>query len=163
MDRLWSPWRYRYITESAADAGEPPACVFCAKFSSGNDEAALIVHRAEHNAVLLNLYPYTSGHLMVIPYAHVSTLDECPANVLAELILLAQKAERRLREEYRCEGLNIGFNIGACAGAGVAGHLHLHLVPRWPGDANFMTTVGETRVLPEELSVTYRRLATGWE
>lgn len=163
MDRLWSPWRYRYITAPGPDAAGEPACIFCQKFASGNDEAALIIHRADHNAVLLNLYPYTSGHLMVIPYAHVSTLDECPPGVLAELILLAQKAERRLRAEYRCEGLNIGFNIGACAGAGVAGHLHLHLVPRWPGDANFMTTVGETRVLPEELSVTYRRLATGWD
>lgn len=120
------------------------------------------MHRARHNAVILNLYPYTSGHLMVVPYAHVSTLEDCPAEVLSELILLAQAAEARLRAEYRCEGLNIGFNIGASAGAGVAGHLHLHLVPRWPGDANFMTTIGETRVLPEDLSDTYRRLSGGW-
>ncbi len=161
MDRLWSPWRYRYISASET-APDRPACVFCSKLLAGDDRAALIVHRARHNAVILNLYPYTSGHLMVVPYAHVPTLEACPAEVLSELILLAQQAEARLRAEYRCEGLNIGFNIGASAGAGVAGHLHLHLVPRWTGDANFMTTVGETRVLPEELPDTYRRLSGGW-
>lgn len=154
MDHLWSPWRYRYVTAGVA----PEGCIFCAMAASSDDVASLVIHRARHNFVVLNRYPYTSGHLMIVPYAHASTLGETPAEALAELILLAQRAEVNLRAAYRCPGLNMGFNIGECAGAGVAQHVHFHVLPRWPGDANFMTAVGETRVMPEDLSESYRKL-----
>lgn len=159
MDYLWSPWRYRYVV-----AGErPPGCVFCTMSASQNDAESLVVHRGRHNFVVLNLFPYASGHLMVVPYAHTSTLEQTSPEALTELILLAQRAETLLRETYRCPGLNLGFNIGESAGAGVAQHLHFHVVPRWPGDANFMTTLGETRVIPEDLAESYRKLsALAW-
>lgn len=155
MERLWSPWRYRYVSK----ATPADACIFCAKHAGRNDEENLIVHRGRHNFILLNLYPYTTGHLMVAPYAHVAMLDELPAEAAAELMELTQAAVRRLREVYRPHGLNVGMNLGECAGAGIAGHLHMHILPRWPGDANFMTTIGETRVMPEELPETWRRLS----
>ena len=156
MDFLWSPWRYRYVTSGAPPAG----CIFCTKPTEGRDEEHYILHRGTACYVLLNLYPYASGHLMVVPLQHVSTLEECPRDALLEMALLAQRAEANLRRVYRCEGVNIGFNIGKCAGAGVAGHLHQHLVPRWAGDSNFMAVLGETRVLPEELPETYRKLSS---
>ena len=156
MDFLWSPWRYRYVTSGIST----PGCIFCTKPAEQRDAEHFILHRGQHCYVLLNLYPYASGHLMVVPFTHVSTLEECPRPALLEMALLAQRAEANLREVYRCEGLNIGFNIGKCAGAGVAGHLHQHLVPRWTADANFMAVLGETRVLPEELTETYRKLSS---
>mgnify|MGYP000982321908 CR=1 FL=1 len=140
-------------------ASPADACIFCAKHAGHNDEENLILHRGRHNFVLLNLYPYTTGHLMVAPYAHIAMLDELPPEAAAELMELTQSAVRRLREVYRPQGLNIGMNLGECAGAGIAGHLHMHVLPRWPGDANFMTTIGETRVMPEELPETWRRLS----
>ena len=124
-----------------------------------NDAHSLVVHRARHNFVVLNRYPYTSGHSMVVPYAHHASLTQTAADTLTELIRLAQRAEQLLQDAYRCPGLNMGFNLGECAGAGVAQHLHFHIVPRWPGDANFMTAVGETRVMPEELDQSYRKLS----
>jgi ATP adenylyltransferase len=128
-----------------------------------DDAATLIVHRAKRNFVVLNRYPYTSGHLMVVPYVHASTLEETEDETLSELILLAKLAERNLRNVYRCSGLNLGFNIGESAGAGVAQHVHFHVLPRWSGDINFMTAIGETRVIPEELDETYRKLtAVDW-
>jgi len=131
--------------------------------SASHDAQSLIVHRAGHNFVVLNRYPYTSGHLMVVPYRHVSTLDQAPPEALTELILLGRCAETNLRRAYSCGGLNLGFNIGECAGAGIAQHLHFHALPRWPGDANFMTSIAETRVLPEDLSESYRKLsALNW-
>jgi ATP adenylyltransferase len=154
MDRLWSPWRYRYVSQ--ADAGGP--CIFCAKSAGNNDAADYVVHRGHSNFILLNLYPYTTGHLMVAPYLHVATLEEAPEETVIEMMRLTRKAEVALRSVYRPHGLNIGMNIGECAGAGVAGHIHMHVLPRWPADANFMTTVGETRVLPEDLDVTYEKL-----
>jgi ATP adenylyltransferase len=108
--------------------------------------------------VLLNLYPYTTGHLMVAPYAHVPTLSESEPSALQEMMLLAQRAEAALRKAYNPSGFNMGLNIGESAGAGIAGHIHMHVLPRWPGDANFMTTIGETRVLPEDLDTTYAKL-----
>lgn len=110
----------------------------------------------------LNRFPYSGGHLLILPNAHVASLRECSADVLSELILLAQKSEEILKRVYDCPGLNMGLNLGTSAGAGVAGHLHLHVVPRWNGDVNFMTSIGETRVLPEELATTYGRLAGRW-
>jgi ATP adenylyltransferase len=155
MDRLWSPWRYQYISQAA----EPAGCIFCVKPAEGRDAENYILHRGERCYALLNLYPYTSGHLMVAPYEHVATLEDTPAETAADMMRLTRAAEHHLRAVYRPEGLNVGMNIGKCAGAGVAGHIHMHVVPRWTGDANFMSTVGETRVLPEELSVTYEKLS----
>lgn len=154
MERLWSPWRYRYVTA----ASPSDDCIFCAKLAANNDEATLIVHRAERNFVVLNLYPYTNGHLMIAPYEHVPTLGEAHPDARVEMMELMARAEKALFETYHPEGVNIGMNIGEAAGAGVAGHIHMHLLPRWYGDVNFMTTIAESRVLPEDLETTYSRL-----
>lgn len=155
MDRLWSPWRFRYISKA-----EPTdACIFCAKPARNEDREDLILFRGVRNFVLLNLYPYTNGHLMVAPYEHVATLEEAPEETAAELMSLTRRAQGHLREVYRAPGYNVGMNIGASAGAGVAGHIHMHVLPRWPGDANFMTTVAETRVMPEDLDTTWAKLS----
>ncbi len=153
MDHLWSPWRYRYVSQEA-----PQECIFCAKVSDKKDAENFVLFRARRNFALLNLYPYTTGHLMIAPYQHVATLEEADPQILEEMIRLARLAECSLRAVYRPRGFNLGMNIGECAGAGVAGHLHLHVLPRWPADVNFLTTIGETRVLPEDLPTTYRRL-----
>lgn len=126
--------------------------------AAGNDEEDLVVYRGKHNFVLLNRFPYTSGHLMVAPYRHAPDLAGITDAAADELMALTRAAERHIRHVYRPDGLNLGMNIGASAGAGVAGHIHMHVLPRWAGDVNFMTAIGETRVLPEELSVTWRRL-----
>jgi ATP adenylyltransferase len=154
MDRLWTPWRYSYITSASPGEG----CVFCHAHGEGDDEANLIVQRGRLNYILLNLYPYNSGHLMIAPYAHVAALEECPAEASSEMFEMAVRCEGILRREYRAQGINLGMNIGSAAGAGVAGHIHMHVVPRWAGDANFMTVAGETRVLPEDLKTTWRRM-----
>ncbi|MEO8097361.1 MAG: HIT domain-containing protein [Acidobacteriota bacterium] len=154
MDRLWSPWRYRYVST----ASQSDDCIFCVKPAADEDAANYIVLRAERNFVLLNLYPYTTGHLMIAPYEHVATLHEAHPETLAEMMRLAVRVEKALRDTYKPDGINMGMNLGEAAGAGVAGHIHLHMLPRWTGDANFMTTVAETRVLPEELALTYQRL-----
>ena len=153
MDYLWTPWRYQYV--SAAPAQE---CLFCAKAASTNDAENLIVHRGARSFVLLNLYPYTTGHLMVAPYAHVATLEATDEETLTEMMVLTRRAERHLRAVYQPRGFNVGLNIGECAGAGVAAHLHIHVLPRWPGDTSFMTVVGETRIVPEALAQTYQKL-----
>ncbi len=155
MDRLWSPWRYRYV--SHASAGD--ACIFCEKAAQDRDAENYILHRGSSNFVLLNLFPYTTGHLMIVPYQHVPTLGEASTDTVVEMMMLARSAEKHLRAVYHPLGLNLGMNIGECAGAGVAGHIHMHVLPRWPADANFMTTVGETRVLPEDLESTFEKLA----
>ncbi len=154
MDRLWSPWRYTYI--QSASQSDP--CIFCAKAAENRDQENLIVHRAARNFVLLNLYPYTNGHLMIVPYEHVATLEEAQPETLAEMMRLTRECEGHLRSAYRPHGINLGMNIGESAGAGIAGHIHMHMLPRWVGDANFMTVVGETRVLPEALETTYAKL-----
>jgi ATP adenylyltransferase len=153
MDRLWSPWRYRYVSKKGLEE-----CIFCVNPALHDDKGTYIIHRAQKNFVLLNLYPYTSGHLMIAPYAHVPSLSECEPSTLQEMMLLAQRAEAALRKAYSPTGFNMGLNIGESAGAGIAGHIHMHVLPRWPGDANFMTTIGETRVIPEDLDTTYRKL-----
>lgn len=155
MDYLWSPWRYRYVS-TASPADE---CIFCVLPAQQADERNYLVYRGELNFIVLNLYPYTTGHLMIAPYAHLASLEETPGETLAEMMLLIRRAEKHLRAIYRPQGLNIGMNIGECAGAGIAGHLHAHVLPRWPADANFMSTIGETRVLPEDLATTYQKLA----
>jgi ATP adenylyltransferase len=154
MDHLWSPWRFRYVSKADANL----ECVFCKKASENRDRENLIVHRGSACFVVLNLFPYTTGHMMVVPYEHAATLEEAGEDSVMEMMQLTREASRHLRSVYRPKGLNIGMNIGECAGAGIAGHLHMHILPRWPGDVNFMTTVGETRVLPEDLDVTYEKL-----
>jgi ATP adenylyltransferase len=155
MDYLWTPWRYQYLTA----AGKPDGCIFCAAAADSDDRGHLVIHRAARNFLILNRFPYTNGHLMIVPYQHAASLGELPAETLAEMMLLAQTTERNLRAVYKPDGLNMGLNLGASAGAGIAGHVHLHALPRWMGDANFMTVVGETRVLPEDLDVTWQRLS----
>ena len=155
MENLWSPWRYDYIASVGAT---PVSCPFCVDTDTRHDPERLIVHRGRHNFIILNLYPYTLGHFMVVPYLHTSRFDSAPPEQTAEMMVLVQRGMSALRRLYRPEGFNVGMNLGHCAGAGVREHFHMHVVPRWIGDANFMTITGETRVLSEELSVTYRRL-----
>ena len=155
MDYLWSPWRYKYLTQSE----QPEGCIFCAMAAyPDRDAEMLIVLRGEHNFIVLNRFPYTSGHLMVVPYFHTADLAGIDAAAAAEMMELVRRSESALRALYRPDGLNLGMNIGESAGAGIAGHIHMHVLPRWWGDANFMTTIGETRVLPEDLAVTWSRL-----
>lgn len=156
MDHLWSPWRYRYVQK--ADP-QHDACIFCRKSSEADDTRNLIVHRARNNFIILNLYPYTTGHLMVAPYQHVSLLEDASPEAVQEMMLLARKAQQNLARIYRPHGFNLGMNLGESAGAGIAGHIHLHVLPRWTGDANFMSTVAETRVMPEDLAITYQKLS----
>ena len=126
--------------------------------AAGNDRESLIVHRAELNFVVLNRFPYTSGHLMVVPYQHSSDLAGIDERTASEMMALTRAAEKHLKVVYRPDGVNLGMNIGESAGAGIAGHIHMHVLPRWHGDANFLSTVGETRVLPETLDITWQRL-----
>jgi ATP adenylyltransferase len=154
MDYLWTPWRYAYVSGTEKSAG----CVFCEVAKEQDDAKALIVHRGEHCFVILNAYPYTPGHVMIVPYAHLDELRKLPTDGANEMMALAQKVETVLRELYRPDGINLGMNIGKAAGAGIAGHIHMHVVPRWVADANFMSVVGETRVLPETLDVTWKRI-----
>lgn len=154
MDYLFTPWRYAYIT----NADKAPSCVFCDKLRENNDRLALIVHRGEHCFVILNAFPYTSGHVMVVPYEHVDELRKLSAPAAQEMMALTQRLEGILRGLYRPDGLNLGMNLGKAAGAGVAGHIHMHILPRWIADANFASVIGETRVLPEDLDTTYRRI-----
>jgi len=138
----------------------PPAiCIFCAaQKNPADDENNFVLHRGAHNFVILNLYPYITGHLMIAPFAHVGELDSAPKEVTDEMMDLAKHCETALRDVYHPDGFNLGMNLGRAGGAGIADHIHLHIMPRWAGDANFMTTVGETRVLPEDLSTTYQKL-----
>ncbi len=157
MDYLWSPWRYKYMAE--VTSGTQPECFFCdAAAAKGRDEETLVVYRGKKMFAILNRYPYTSGHVMVAPYAHVAELNLCEPDALAEMMGLARKVETAFKVNYKPDGMNLGMNLGKAAGAGVAGHLHLHILPRWVGDTNFMTVVGETRVHPEELQTTYAKL-----
>jgi len=159
VDRLWSPWRLEYITNTSP--GQPQyACIFCeAQKNAVPDAGSLVVYRGLHNFVILNKYPYTSGHLMIAPNEHLGHLSAAPKEVTDEMMDLVKRSQRALIDVYNPEGFNVGMNLGKVAGAGVADHLHMHILPRWGGDTNFMSTVGETRVLPEDLSVTYQKLS----
>jgi ATP adenylyltransferase len=182
MDRLWTPWRYSYVSggrigrKGVPDelAGWPEDqdldCVMCnlaasVQWAIGTgmpreeaERAALIVETGKNCFVCLNRYPYSSGHVMVVPYAHLQSFAALPAETATELTFTAQRVETGLRSIYHPDGLNLGLNLGEAAGAGVAEHLHLHVLPRWKGDTNFMTTVADTRILPEELPVTWEKL-----
>jgi len=156
MDYIWTPWRYQYITNLIA--GEKPDCIFCDAAKRTDDEVTLVVHRGVSSFVILNRFPYTSGHLMIVPYKHTAELSGLDAATLTEMMQLAQRAEAAFKSLYKPDGLNFGMNLGRAAGAGIAGHLHLHGLPRWIGDASFLSVTGETRVLPEDLSTTFTRL-----
>ena len=153
MDYLWTPWRYAYVT-----ADPITGCIFCDLPKAGDDVRAHIVHRAQYCYIVLNTFPYTPGHVMVVPFAHLDELQRLPVEAAHEMMTLSQKMERVLRQLYAPDGVNLGMNIGKAAGAGVAGHIHMHVLPRWVADANFVSVVGETRVLPETLEVTYERI-----
>lgn len=156
--RLWAPWRMSYIVGRKRDGG----CVFCDKPALGDDDAALVVLRGEHCYVILNSFPYNNGHLMVVPFAHVAALDELPEAARAELIELTSASISALRRAYDPEGFNLGINQGVAAGAGIAGHIHQHVVPRWAADTNFMPVIGDARVLPESLGDTRDRVASAF-
>jgi ATP adenylyltransferase len=152
MDRLWSPWRLAYVTASHTTTD----CIFCDAWS--DTHAELVLLRGRHAFVILNLYPYNNGHVMVAPSRHIKTLVDLTGEEQSELMAMARWVEMALTEAYRPQGINVGINLGKAAGAGIEDHLHVHLVPRWAGDTNFMTAVAETRVLPEELGQTAARL-----
>jgi ATP adenylyltransferase len=183
MDILWTPWRYRYVStvDTATRQGVPSelaawpgdtGCVFCNLLGASAhavaaglppdqaDRAANIVARGERCFICLNAFPYNSGHVMILPYAHIAELGKLEPAEAQEMMTMAQQLERTLRKIYRPDGINLGMNLGKAAGAGVTGHVHMHMLPRWSGDTNFMTVIGETRVLPEPLEITWERLHT---
>jgi ATP adenylyltransferase len=153
MDYLWTPWRYAYVTAQKASG-----CVFCELPTLGDDAKARIVYRGRHCFIVLNTYPYTPGHVMIVPFAHLDELQMLPVEAAQEMMELSQRMEGVLRQLYKPEGINLGMNIGKAAGAGVEGHIHMHALPRWVADANFVSVVGETRILPESLDITYERI-----
>ena len=155
MEFIWSPWRYDYI---ASGGKRSPSCVFCIGEDRSADAERLVALRGTHNFIILNLFPYTSGHLMIAPYKHLEMLTDAGHEQTSEMMELSKRAIVALQKVYRPEGFNVGMNLGSCAGAGVKEHFHLHVVPRWVGDANFASIIGETRVLPEALSTTYEKL-----
>ncbi len=157
MDILWTPWRFSYVSEGVKQGG----CIFCEKAAAdpSRDPENLIVHRGKRNFVILNLFPYTTGHTMIAPYAHEAALGGLDSETLGEMMEFGQKLERALGQTYHPDGFNMGMNLGRSAGAGVADHVHQHFLPRWTGDSSFMTVIGETRVQPEELATTYQKLA----
>ena len=156
-ERLWAPWRLEYIKGPKADE-----CIFCTKPQAGDDRASYIVRRGEHCFTILNAFPYNNGHLMVAPYRHVPSIEELEADALLELMTMAQESLGALRRAYGPEGFNLGINQGKVAGAGVEHHVHLHVVPRWGADTNFMPVIGGTRVLPQSLSDSYDALTEAY-
>jgi ATP adenylyltransferase len=154
MDYLWTPWRYAYVSTAEKISG----CIFCELPKLGDDARVFIVYRGKTCFVILNSFPYTSGHVMIVPYQHLDELQKLPPEAAHEMIELSQRLEGVLRQLYSPDGVNLGMNIGRAAGAGIAGHIHMHVLPRWVADSNFMTVVGETRVLPEALENTYARI-----
>jgi len=146
MDTIWSPWRRAYVSSGARD----PQCVLCRSLERASEKDSLVVHAGAHNFVVMNLYPYNAGHVMIAPRRHIGSLSEASPEELSDMMGLARRMEQVLAEAYRPDGINLGMNLGKAAGAGVADHIHLHVVPRWVGDTNFMTTVGGTRVIPED-------------
>jgi ATP adenylyltransferase len=159
MDYLWTPWRYAYITSVSKDQGKTGECIFC-DLPKLPDAEAKIVYRGKHCFIILNSFPYTSGHVMVVPFPHLDELQKLPEATAQEMMTLSQRMERVLRQVYSPDGINLGMNVGRAAGAGVAGHIHMHILPRWFGDTNFMTVTGESRVLPEALEETWEKLKT---
>jgi ATP adenylyltransferase len=154
MDYLWTPWRYAYV----ATAEKAKGCVFCEAAAGNDDRKSRIVYRGQQCFIILNTYPYTPGHVMIMPYAHVDELLKLPPEGAHEMIELSQRVEKALRNLYDPDGINLGMNIGKAAGAGIAGHIHMHVLPRWVADANFVSVVCETRILPETLDDTWEKM-----
>jgi ATP adenylyltransferase len=154
--RIWAPWRLPYVKDASKD--HESECIFCIKPAEDDDEENLIVHRGEHCFVILNLFPYTNGHLMIAPYSHLATLPDLEPAVAAEMIALAQRAMVVLDDKYGPHGYNAGLNQGRVAGAGYESHIHFHVVPRWAGDTNYMPVLADTRVMPQSLEDSYRTL-----
>jgi len=159
---MWAPWRMAYVSAENGDEHEGPGCIFCDLPAQDDDVRTHILARGEHCFVILNAYPYASGHLMVVPYAHLDRLTDLPTHALIEMMEFARTAQTALDGAMHPHGFNIGMNQGAAAGAGIADHLHLHVVPRWSGDTNFMTTIGDLRVMPQHLDETYAALRPGF-
>ena len=157
MQRLWSPWRSKYIASGVDSQAE--GCVFCRIAANPDtDKTNFVLYRGEHAFIVLNLYPYITGHLMIVPYLHTNEFHSVAKEISDEMMDLAKRAQAALRDVYSPSGFNMGMNLGSAAGAGIADHLHIHMLPRWSGDTNFMTTVGESRVIPEALEETYAKL-----
>lgn len=154
MEHLWAPWRMAYIDASNKDEG----CIFCTKPREDRDEENLILARGERCFVIMNLFPYNNGHLMIAPYTHVPSIEELDAPTLAELMATAQRCLAALRAAMHPQGYNMGINQGAAAGAGIADHVHFHIVPRWGGDTNFMPVLADVKVMPDFLQNTYRQI-----
>jgi ATP adenylyltransferase len=163
MEHLWSPWRMAYLrNEEASQPAGATGCIFCDLPAAGDDAASQIVQRGPRAYVVLNKYPYNNGHMLIVPYAHVPSLEHLDEPTLTELMRLTNQTLAALRQMYNPQAFNIGANIGAAAGAGIADHVHLHVVPRWAGDTNFMTSVNGVRVIPEDLQETYRLARANW-
>lgn len=160
MQYLWAPWRMAYIR---GEKRRPEGCVFCMKADGSEDDTEHVVARSTHVYVVLNRYPYNSGHLLIVPYTHVQSQEFLPTEALTDLMVTTNRALTALRRLYNPPAFNLGANLGPAAGAGIADHYHFHIVPRWPGDANFMSVVGETRVLPDTLDNSYRELKALWQ
>ena len=158
MDYLWTPWRYAYVSGAQKTSG----CVFCDAAKASDDPKSKIVYRGQNCFVILNTYPYTPGHVMVVPYEHLDELRRLPSEAANEMMSLTQRMEIVLRNLYQPDGINLGMNMGKAAGAGIAGHIHMHVLPRWVADANFLSVVGETRVLPELLEETWKRMTAAF-
>lgn len=168
IERLWAGWRADYVRDVTAEpsSGVGPggdACVMCRLAAAPDDDEALVVARGAHVFVVLNAYPYTSGHLMVVVDRHEGNLEQLAPDEATELMALLQWATAAIKRAYRPDGVNVGVNLGAAAGAGIPGHLHVHVVPRWHADTNFMTAVAETRVVPETLETTLARVRAAWD
>lgn len=160
MDHLWTPWRMTYLQ---GNAPKSDGCLFCNVAATPEaDATTFVLHRGQHAYIILNLYPYNNGHLMIVPFAHAESIEQLPAEALAEIMTLSQRSLAVLRKAYNPHAFNIGINIGSAAGAGVPGHVHMHIVPRWSGDTNFMSALSNTRVIPEMVSETYERLHSLW-
>ena len=158
MKHLWSPWRMKYIRRKRKSGG----CVFCDAISINDDDKSLVVTRGKHAYVIMNKFPYTSGHILVVPYVHVDKFEKLDTETYTEIMLLIRRSIETIDKVYQPDGYNLGANLGTVAGAGIADHIHFHIVPRWIGDTNYMTAVGNTRVLPEELQDTYKKLKSTW-
>ncbi|MCX6069046.1 MAG: HIT domain-containing protein [Chloroflexi bacterium] len=159
MKRLWAAWRMKYITNATKETG----CIFCNALAKADNNVNLIVMRGQHAFVILNKFPYTSGHVMVAPLAHQATLEDLTPEIRAEMMELSTRCMTVLRQVYQPQAFNLGANIGEAAGAGIPGHVHIHIVPRWNGDTNFMSAVGDVRVLPESLEDSYQRIKAAWK
>jgi ATP adenylyltransferase len=153
MDTIWAPWRMEYLMSD-----DDPGCIFCVKPAENDDRKNLILLRTRLSFIMLNAYPYNNGHLMIAPFRHVATLSDLSAEQRCDLVDTVARAESVIERAFHPQGMNIGINLGHCAGAGIPGHVHVHVVPRWEGDTNFMPVVGQTRVIPELLLETYDRL-----